>query len=926
MSPSALLIARLSGLPASTMDGFSTGLGELLDEIAEREAALSDVRSQLVDHLHTAIHNAPSVRRHALLAVKRDCFNGRPLSRHVGKSGWKFVEEAAPELALRAVAMEQELDQRKRDFARQHEDESVTQYDRLAELASNPMFRCGLAVGSSSVAGEAGRLQAANSRNYGRREKRLATTLLRYASRASVKLSPFSTFTPVGICRVETGGQPLRLLAGEWDRCSLVRVRRHILDRCVDLLCLYEPWRRTLPVALNDSVAKLADGRTLHRRPSLYKLDEERTELRFLRESLVRARLQGTLVDKLLSLLATGAVPYADLLTALSDATDSSNSMQIREDLDHLIDLGFLYLAPPWSSDDGHLEKKILQECRRLPHDPALQMLIEHLEQLVRLGETLLQAKEPVQAMPEMQRAMDGILESAARLAGLPDGVKMPMLAPGRDIYQDVWCSPKDDVSKPVVSIGKTQLELAHRSVEPLLRYSRLFDHRLELMFSMGSLLQERRGRGCKLEVLSAFDAVQDLFQNYISFSAQIKTIAEQYVTWNPLGLPVIQRLQEVRASVREALNHCLIDDEQGRTVSMTHLNLLLTATPQEFNRPQGGACLFLQPATADGSLWVLNRLKEGTGRMSSRYTPLMPAALRYQFAGELARRAAVVDGNERVQILDIHCVAGDTLNVHVPQTPKVLVLPATKIDIPPEQKLTLAELFVTIDETGWPSLGDLQGNRYMASYLGLAGSTYLPTLVKFLCAFGPTDTIAFYPDRLERELGGVTVRERTRIGNVVLARKSWKVPLEDLRTILENPGSPEAFERLDRFLRKHGIPSRVFVAEQLNMFPRGKFHKPQYLDLTSPLFIAILHSVVLAAEEPVVLVEALPGPEDMPKDLQGERWALELLVDAVALQPPVNNEASLGARSEVDGAQASPSSPSWHADQHVARPQSVIL
>lgn len=890
-SNSALLIARLSGLPASTMEDFSSRLGDILNAIAKLEANLSSARNELVEQLHSAIHNAPTEKRHALLEVKRDCFNGRPLTRYRTKLVWMLIKQAAPALAEQVIELEENLAHQKQEFVKAHGDETTRQYHCVAGLIDNPMFRCGLAVASNTVASESGRLKVRAPEDYGRREKRLAATVLRYASRASLKLSPFSTFTPVGLCRVEGGSEPLRLLPGEWDQHSLVRVRRHILDRCTDALCLYEPWRRTLSVAINDSVSKLEDGRTLHRRPGQYRVDEDTKEIRYYRESLVRARLQGPLVQRLQSLLASGPLNYVELLKLIEDEMDA-HSESIKEEIDSLIDLGFLYLALPWSADEGHLEKMVLQKLQLLPHDPALQNFIELLERLVLLEGNLFSANEPGQTLLRMQQTMDEMVFSATRIAQLPTNTKTASHIPGHDIYQDVWCSPKSDKGLPVVSVGRTAMEQAQRSAEPLLRYSRLFDRRLDLLFSVGSVLEKSKGKHCRLDLLSAFDAVRDLFQEYVSHESAIRSTEEQHSTWNPLGLDVLDHLLSVRTAARESLRNCWMDDAQGRTISISRFNLLLDEIPDAFKKYQGGGCLFLQPATADGSLWVLNRLKEGTGRMSSRYTPLMPAPLRHQYADGLARRAVILDNDECLQILDIHCVSGDTLNVHAPQTPKVLVLPATHMDIAPERRLSLAELFVTVGEDGWPTLQDRSGQRYLASYIGLAGSTYLPTLVKFLCAFGPTDTIPLYPERLQREVDGITVRERTRIGNVVLMRKSWSVPALDLRRILEDPGSPEAFERLHRFLRKFEIPTRLFVAEKLNSFPRGKYHKPQYLDLSSPLFISILHSIALAAEGSLVLVETLPEPEMMPRDSKGQRWAVELLVDAVALQSPVDERA----------------------------------
>jgi Lantibiotic dehydratase, N terminus len=883
---SAPLIARLSGLPASTMSAFASPLAEHLDAIARHEEQLSSARQEFVDRLHAAIHNAPAERRHCLLSVKRDAFNGRPLARHRSKAAWVFVEQVAPELAHLILELETTLEQLNQNFLNSYTWETNRQYRELDGLIDHPAFRCGLAVGNHTVAAEVHCLKAKVPEEYGRREKRFATTLLRYASRASLKLSPFSTFTPVGLCRVDAGAEPLKLLSGEWSRSSLVRLRRHVLDRCTDFLCLYEPWRRTLSVDLNDSVAQLDDGRTLHRRPGRFSRDEETQQIRYQRESLVRARFQDDFIERLHSLLAAGPVAYGELLSLLASEMNAAHRDYLREKLDQLIDLGFLHLVQPWSADVGHLETVLLQELLRLPRDPALQVFIDLLNQLVMREETLLQAADPAKVLEEIKQTMEEMVLAAARIAQLPLTLKVPSNTSAHDIYQDVWCAPQFDKCQPIASVGRAPLEHALRSIEPLLRYSRLFDHHLDLLFSVGSLLERQRGKACRLTLLNAFDIARDLFQEFIAHQAQVRSTEQQYGTWNPLKLAVIDHLSTVRESARQAMQSCFIDGDGGRTISTEHLTHLLDDIPIKFRRYQGGGCLFLQPATTDGSLWVINRLKEGTGRMSSRYTPLMPEPLRYHYADDLARRASIEQDNHPIPLLDISCIGGDTLNVHVPQTPCVLVLPGAQIDLPRERRVTLNDLLVSIHD-GWPTLEDRRGQRHLATFIGLAGSTYLPTLVKFLCAFGPTDTIPLYPSRLEKMVSEIAIRERTYLGNIVLTRKNWCIPVKELRLLFDHAEGAVAFERLHRFRQIFGIPQRVFVSERLTQFPRGTYYKPQYLDLSSPLFMSILRSIVLAAEDSLTFVEMLPQPESFLRDAKGQQWAVELLVDAVALQAP---------------------------------------
>lgn len=878
------LVARITGVPGNIMNQFASSLGEQLKQIRDCEETIADLRNRLVDELHSAIHNGPPEKRHALLAMKRDCFNGRPLAHYKQETAWNFLESASEALATQIVLGDKKLESLKKAFTSAHQIEHLEQYRKLNDLVDDPLFQCGLAVASSSLVAETERLKKRRPEEYGRREKRLVSTLLRYLSRASVKLSPFSTFTQVGLCRVDRSNQQVRLLSDSWEHHSTVRLRRHILDRCADMLCLYGPWRHVLKVRLNDSIVRLEDGRTIHRRPPRFYPNMETNELSYQRESLVRASFQSSIAHRLPSLLTDASLTYADALTTLARDAEAVPYSTLKEEMDQLIELGFVYLEPPWTSDEGHLESAMLRELRNLPDDAILQPFLSTLERIVILERDLLKSQQPAQSLQELQVAMDELLASAGRLAGLPADMKVPLYSIGHEIYQDVWRSPRGDRNQPLLCVGRKHLDEAARNVEPLLHYSQVFDHKLDLLYGFGSLLEGHYGKECKVPLLEAFDLLSGLFKDYIASEAQVKTRKQHYFTWNPLQLPIIEELSSLREFLRDALDKCCIDSEEGRIVSLAKICNLLDSVPDKFKRGNVGACIFLQPANSEGTLWVANRIKEGTGRMSSRYTPLMPESFRRKYSDGLAQRSVVVDHDSELPILDIHSISGDTLNLHEQQTQKTLVLPCTHSGIDETRRLSLAQMSIKVQPDGWAALEDKAGQRFLTAYIGLAGSTYLPTLVKFLCAFGPTDTIALYPRRLEKSYEDIVVRERTTAGNVVLARKSWTVPVERLREILREHSNPAAFERLHRFLHKVGMPHRVFVSEKLISFPRGSHSKPQYLDLTSPLFIAILHSIVTAAKEPLLFVEALPSPDSFLPDSNGQKWAVELIADAIPL------------------------------------------
>jgi len=881
----APIIARLGGLPASIMDAFSTSLGDHLEAIRQTETSLQAARAELVDSLFTAIHNADPEKRHALLAVKRDCFNGRPLNRYSHQPVWRFVEDAAGLLAERVLSLEQQLSAAQSQFESSFENEVRYQQGRLSAVLEDPLFQCGLAIASSVVATEVSRLRGARPEDYGRREKRLAATLLRYLSRAALKLSPFSTFTPIGRCQIDEGSAPPVLASESWQHNSLVRLRRHVFDRCMDMLLRYRPWREQIDLVLNNSAVQLKDGRLLFRRSGHYRHDEEENKLRHHRESLVRVQLDSSLVLRLKTALASRPLPYRGLAAIL--ASDAGNESVAIEQLDYLIDIGYLCVVPPWNTDEGHVEKAIVCALRRLPATPELVPFLTKLERLVELEDGVFSSRDPVADFLDMGRIVDDLLRIAAQLGGLPPDIKFPKIS-FHDVYQDVWCAPQSDDSAPIVHVGRSSLEMALHSVQPLVSYAWLFDHRVDFLYTLGaSLRRTERGR---VPVLEAFANEQSLWQEFMKFEAPAQRTANWRDTWNPLQLQILNDLAAARQAAVEALARCLNQRPDGSHVSVDLLNTVLEQVPACFAEGHSGACLFLQPASGDGTVWMLNRLKEGTGRFASRYTPLMPHVLQKHYQSELMNVGKFEINGEPVELLEVQHAQGDTLNVHAPQTPKILTLPGARASVSPDREVHLKDLLLSVEENEHPQIRDSQGRRHLPIYLGVGSHDYLPTLVKFLCTFGPTELMAPFPPPYVHEVDGVRVQERTTIGNVVLHRKSWRIPLPELHQCLELSRDCEIFAALHNWRRRRQVPDRVFASERVAHPMKGFRFKPQFIDFTSPLFIPILRTIVSTAEQYLLFSEMLPAADTFPKDKEGRRWALELLVDSISLRTPSTN------------------------------------
>lgn len=899
------MLVRVSGLPPSLMAAFSTRLPELRRELDESEADLAHRRGQLVDALYALIGDADPEVRHALLRVKRDAYNARPLERHRESPDWPLLEEVAGDLLTPVLDLE-----RRRDERRKRADEAyATALDEeqrtLQRTVEDEAFARGLAAASQVVSQAAERWRRRPVERFRSRDLRLSMTLLRYVSRAAVKLSPFSTFTAVGLGRVRPSPEPgpARFTNGPWRARSLVRVRRFVLDQVGGLLRLNPHVRERLPVALNDSLGRLTDGRCNWLRPNRWVYDESQAKLVFQAESLVRAPVPETWLQTVKESLAPGGVTWRSLERSLRRRGEAS------EDLDRWLDAGLLVQPLPWPEEAGHLERHIAdglaEILERAGQDglgeddlSPLEAVLLRLRELLELETGLADARRPDQVHRRLATLLQEIEDSAVRAAGLDGDTEIPKPSP-HDVYEDVFlepAAPEHRHSGVIAEVPSTSVHQALDDVEPLLRLSRLFNHRHEILLSLSAFCRRSWPDRQRVGLLECFAAFQPHFQDFVRWSLASRDGEGWSATWNPLELPAVDDLAEHRSAARRGLEGCLEVVDGETRVRRSALARLLAPVPRSFTGGPGGASLFLQQADPGGELWMVNRVKEGTGRYASRYTPAMSPPLRRAYTSLLAE-----DGDRGPaggEFLDLYCPQGDTLNIHTPQTPKVLLFPEAGSRLPAGRRVSLGDLHVHWDDRPAPAvLGDAGDGRYTTVHLGLAHVDYMPTLFKFLCTFGPSELSAVFVPPTWIGSHGVRRRLRTRMGSVILHRRAWSVPAAELRRHLEADATEEErFRSLDRWREEHSIPPRVYLVERVpHPDGQGETTQPQYLDLTSPLFTRIFCEI--CGDEPgdLLLVEPLPPPDAFPETPAGDTSSLELLIDTRLLghhpRPPVGAE-----------------------------------
>jgi hypothetical protein len=887
----APLVARIAGLEASAVEPLaSPRCAELATVVVATERELDEVRSQLVDRLYAEIHGAPAELRRLFLAVKRDSFNHRSISRHRNSSLWPSLHERIGPLAESVVALEQRLadewDTLRGEFA--SEGGRQARYLCRLVLEEKGLLR-GLALAGPSMVGDLRRFCKEPGRPVGSKQMKLAISLSRYVSRSALKLSPNSTLTRSALGSVERETpDSLRLLGSGWQERSLLRLRRIYVDQWRDLLLCHSAFRASLPIGLNESIQEIESGRFRWLRPGRWKRSVTGTDLHFVQDAFVNTRRENRPFRFAFNLLQAGPLSFLDLQHRLTGKTEHERRVMEAE-LDQLLDLGFLRFLLPWSEDEAHVELQLLRHLRTISQ---LEEIADFLDRLVELQQGYADAAEPERALPEMANLSAGLTRRLGELAGL-DLNPVEDYRRGR-FYEDVLLVRRTEAgSEDLVQVSRAAMERTAASTEPLVRLAFLYSHRHDFLHALAELASRQFPHQQTVGFLDLFSAAQPLWRQYDCFLAEATKDPDGWrSSFDPFGLTAVEELDRLRHSAWDGLGSCVTAVEHAEVLSGSALADLLTPVPLRY-APLVGVCLFLQPLDDYGERWFLNRMHEGVGRYGSRFTSTMSPSTRARYTDYLASRTPFEIDGEPLELLDLLCSQGDTLNVHAVQTPWVLDIHGNGPHSSCARRLRLRDLRVELaGPHRLPWLMDADGQRFLPVHLGGASHAFMPTIVKFLSLFGPGEFRSVWPLRRLQHEGEGEVLKRLMIDSVVFGRKRWSFPLRSIDKRLAAP-DPEAYVALQDWRLRQGIPERVFLLQRIPHRVLADRFKPQYLDLTSPLSPSILRTAIENGNGSVSFEEMLPDPEAFPRDRDGRHWGVELLLDTLALRPQRYNAGS---------------------------------
>ncbi|MFG1698023.1 lantibiotic dehydratase [Nonomuraea sp. NPDC049309] len=427
--------------------------------------------------------------------------------------------------------------------------------------------------------------------------------------------------------------------------------------------------------------------------------------------------------------------------------------------------------------------------------------------------------------------------------------------------------------TRPVAELDPERWRDRLADLDVVRRWLAVFDPKHAMRLAVAGYLTARYGPDPAVPFLTLHRHIQQELAGTGEAGRELRAFLGPAAAWTqPLAasaVPRIRELERLRAEARELALRA--EDPDGTCRVATDMLAAQSASwPSWIAIPESSAC-YVQ--AADGSL-VLNVIHCGHGRALRRLDHLTErAAGRAGWTGagrpgEHATPPRVEDPPDAVYA-EISGDLGSSLNARPPSTRYEIDYPHSPGTRPPELRLPLTDLHVTLgSETGLPELRSKRlGRRVIPLHLGMAAEFQLPPAARFLeRVFGPGYLL--HPSspplvRMGRVPSQVTRYPRVEAGRVVVQRRRWLAPAATLPVRPKGEDDAAYLVRLIAWADEHGVPHRSFVRawpEQTGQAGQDKARKPLFLDLAD-LFLVKNFERQIRGCAFALFEEALPDP-----------------------------------------------------------------
>ena len=842
-----------------------------VEELIDRNARLAAEALKLSEVLYECVARMPEAGgKSALLDLRRAVYKG--VSGRISRCLRRAESLLASDVVRQIGCLRTRLEERETYVGRLNDTLSIEVLEKVAVLrtaAADPRFRHGLVQSGSGVADAVEKWISEPSNAVPARRVLLRVAL--YLSRVTMKTSPYSTFTVVGLGEWRDGGPAIRFHR-EMEASGVLTLDVRVPRAIERALAGTREVREGFGVRVNPS-ASIVDDRICLLGPTVT-------------EPIVSVALTPEAVACMELVRANEWITVRDLHTHLPTQVKTLKSAASSQRyVDRLIDVGLLEARIP-----------IADQC-----EEPLGELAEYLERRIRTGwwsrpNTIGYCRRVARLCRDLQAAIraptdpgtvsqhrfrlatvKGRVEELRRAVAPPSGD--PSVEAGELVHEDML------LPRPVVECARELWAPALHDLDIVRRWFAIHDPQLPLRVSLAEYCRERFGAGACVPFMAFYHAVQRDLRAADSAgagSANMGALRAQ-LRGQPAGgtadVPRLEEVERLRVQAVDQVVEARASEDGVIRIAPSVLERFSEEWPPYVRASSSVAC-YVQPVVyREYTHLVLNAMLSGYGRGAGRWLRLMR---RVGCACETMPSAETDGGSgerRRLLLAESRGVFGTGLNLRSPIAGYEIEYPGVVSDRSASKRLALRDVAVRHDVNR--NLVRLYSDRLNADLQPVHGGMMVeallpPALAFMLRGFGsPTlhyPTIPFLAaDRRSWAKERILTLPRINVGRVTLRRACWLVERHAIPRRRKRQSDGMFFFEVHQWLREEGIPVQCFVrvrrsrtgASSARFF--RKHRKPVFVDFANWFLVGVFSRMVGMEtgnrNDVFVFEEAYPAP-----------------------------------------------------------------
>jgi hypothetical protein len=855
-------LVRVAGQPVEHLTDltFSNTL-HCVNQIKEVESELKDVTERTTALLYDYIRLEKNQdRKKALINFKRDVYNHR----HVTAQTLKKMTQSMPAELKEAIGTWHSL---LNDCVRLNETvqdvferELVEKRHRLRQLFSEERFIKGIQLSNEMLYRQLN--------NYLRHDwlgdkltkklRHAELSLLNYFNRMVFKPTPFSTFT--GLCQgVFTDGPSVIRIRHSHEKRH-VNVNLAYIKRIERKVLELEDVRPSLHVSLNPTFRIVNDHILFFRR------GKDGTAQAFNDETFVKIKLTSP-VKKVIQVIQekNGPITVHELVHALWKTLKNTYSLEecrgFVEKLESTQLITFSFGIEEQARDYLH---QFVCKLKTLS-SPKIEDVVSRLEEVHDIVRRFSHA--------DHQKRAYLLAQAERNLNQLYDTLHIPFDKQHHYAKAKVFEDVSYDESRFQLNRDEWTGFLEDLSV--LQQFMPLFDDHVVEKIAANQFFRQRFGENRRVKLL-------DFYREYSRM-----TQSDWQQMWHEIQQhnDTFQKVKTLRKAFYDYVSDLLDKTPAGRPLYLEKrwIKQLLEKFP-DILRNWSSSSFYCQLArNGNATHLVLNKVGPGYGKHYSRYCDLFFDEAGNNSFLQSIRESYKVFGAQTV-FADLNAVLGLNINLHPKILDYELTYPGSSPNLETNQ-INVSDVSVCYDRAKQrlTLYADKLAKSVELIPMGFLFPMLAPPFYKFLSSLSYSNGVEHsFWEKFDRDQRGGAFRYYPRLlfGNVVLDRRTWKIPVEAIRSTFRK-SDWEYFCQIQELVDQHRLPSHVFVKalSSLDVFSdadrkadlkswiedvkKTRQRKPQYVNFHNYFDTKIMEKIVKDASGDITFQEVYPTPGD---------------------------------------------------------------